>query len=124
MDEDPTMQMFTESQLHQLMQMSQSYDVDRLVAEHREHPFGPHSDELSRILNFVRQAPTKGKLVIVALPIGAGWRLGTITGVRSEGSVHVHDERYDSVAEAEHAALLKRLKYLGLNHFEGSDGAT
>jgi hypothetical protein len=95
-------------------------DIDALVATHAANPFGPHPDELARILNVFRAQGTRGKDVILSLP-NEGWRVATITGRGEEGSVSVTQERYDSVEEAEHAIFLRRLRALGLAPQPGAD---
>jgi hypothetical protein len=89
-------------------------DVEELVATHRRSPFGPHPDELARVLNVFRAADTAGKLVIVRLPGEDGWRIGRITGRREEGSVDLDDGLHASVAEAEHAVFVARLREAGI----------
>ena len=89
-------------------------DLPRLIELHRRTPFGPHPDELARILNFFRASGTEGKQVIVRLPREDGWHLARVTGQRDEGSVAVEDTLYASVEEAEHAAFLARLREAGL----------
>jgi len=89
-------------------------DLTRLIETHRQNPFGPHPDELARVLNVFRAAETEGKYVIVRLPGEEGWRLARVTGRRDEGSVAVEDAVYGSVGEAEHAAFVARLRESGL----------
>src|ERR1700727_309193 len=89
-------------------------DIESLVATHAANPFGPHPDELARVLNVFRAQGTRGKDVILSLPDEEGWRGATITGRRQEGSVTVAEERYDSLGEAEHAIFLRRLRASGL----------
>jgi hypothetical protein len=85
-------------------------DLARLIETHRKNPFGPHPDELARVLNVFRAAETEGKYVIVRLPDEDGWRLAKLTGRRDEGSVAIEDVVYGSVEEAEHAAFVSRLR--------------
>lgn len=89
-------------------------DLDRLLAEHRAAPFGPHGDDLARLLAYLRGAETDGKLVIYALARDRRWALARIGAVgRSEGSLAVdRSQTYESLDEAEHAALLARVANL------------
>ena len=103
-----------------LSRLAQS-DIDALVATHAANPFGPHPDELARILNVFRAQGTRGKDVILSLPNEEGWRVATITGRGEEGSVSVTEERYDSIEEAEHAIFLRRLRAVGLTPQPGAD---
>ena len=64
-------------------------DMARLVQTHRQNPFGPHPDELARVLNVFRAAETEGKYVIVRLRGEEGWRLAKVTGRRRDGSVAI-----------------------------------
>jgi hypothetical protein len=89
-------------------------DLAGLMETHRQNPFGPHPDELARVLNVFRAAETEGKYVIVRLPDEDGWRLAKVTGRRAEGSVALEDGVYGSVDEAEHAAFVSRLRESGL----------
>jgi hypothetical protein len=89
-------------------------DLGRLIETHRQNPFGPHPDELARVLNVFRAAETEGKYVIVRLPDEEGWRLAKVTGRRPEGSVAIEEVVYSSVEEAEHAAFVSRLRESGL----------
>jgi hypothetical protein len=96
-------------------------DIDALVATHAANPFGPHPDELARVLNVFRAYGTRGKDVILSLPDEEGWRVATITGRGGEGSVSVTEERYDSIGDAEHAIFVRRLRASGLVPQPGAD---
>jgi hypothetical protein len=89
-------------------------DLARLVQTHRQNPFGPHPDELARVLNVFRAAETEGKYVIVRLRGEDGWRLAKVTGRRRDGSVSIEDVVYGSVEDAEHAVFVARLREAGL----------
>jgi hypothetical protein len=87
--------------------------LEPLIAEHRQRPFGPHSDGLARLLSYFRGADTAGKYVIYGLDGNAGWVLGRITRSRAEGSVELDMSTvYTSCEEAEHAVLLARIAAL------------
>lgn len=89
-------------------------DLAWLIETHRQNPFGPHPDELARVLNVFRAVETEGKYVIVRLPDEEGWRLAKVTGRRDQGSIAIEDVVYSSVGEAEHAAFVSRLVESGL----------
>ena len=87
--------------------------LETLIAEHRQRPFGPHSDGLARLLSYFRAAETAGKYVIFGLDGNAGWVLGRITRPRAEGSVELDMSTvYASCPAAEHAVLLARVDAL------------
>jgi branched-chain amino acid transport system permease protein len=113
----PIFEHFSRTTLGRLAQS----DVDALVATHAANPFGPHPDELARVLNVFRAQGTRGKDVILSLPDEAGWRVATITGRREEGSVTVTEERFESIEEAEHAIFLRRLRAAGLAPEPGAE---
>ena len=62
-------------------------DLDALLEEHRQLPYGPHSDALARLLTYFRRAETSGKYVIYsrATP-AAGASGGSITVATSPES--------------------------------------
>ena len=106
----PVYEHFVQTSLRQLG----TVDVAWLIETHQRNPFGPHPDELARVLNVFRAAETEGKYVVVRLPDEEGWRLAKVTGRRDEGSIAVEDVVYDSVGQAEHAAFVSRLRESGL----------
>ncbi len=106
----PVYELFAQTTLRRLGRA----DLAWLIETHRQNPFGPHPDELARVLNVFRAADTEGKYVIVRLADEEGWRLAKVTGQRDEGAVAIEDVVYGSVDEAEHAAFVSRLRELGL----------
>jgi branched-chain amino acid transport system permease protein len=87
--------------------------LEPLIAEHRQRPFGPHSDGLARLLSYFRGAEISGKYVIFGLDGNAGWVLGRIGRPRAEGSVELDMSTvYTSCEDAEHAVLLARVQAL------------
>ena len=92
-----------------------TYSRDELIAEHAARPFGPHSDKLARVLNFVRAADVVGKHVILADAQATSlWHIATITGRRVEGSLEITGQSHSSIEAAEHAVFLLRLDALGI----------
>jgi hypothetical protein len=87
--------------------------LETLIAEHRRRPFGPHSDELGRLLSYFRGADLPGKYVIFGLDGDAGWVLGRLNLPREEGSIELDTTTvYASCEEAEHAVFLARVESL------------
>jgi hypothetical protein len=85
-----------------------------LIDEHRLRPIGAHSPALERVLRHLRRQPTAGKYVLVCTRRDAEWAIGRLSGVRGVGPEIVGDERFGSLAAAEHGVFLKRLAALGL----------
>jgi hypothetical protein len=86
-----------------------------LVAEHREHPFGPHSPALVQVLQFLRRNVALDRPRYVTLRDGEPpvWRLGAVTG-RGDTFAVVDETPFPSREEAEHAVFLRRLADYGL----------
>lgn len=94
---------------------------DELIAEHREHPIGEHSDDLERVLNYFRRQPMEGKYVILETEKFEEFYIGQLTGVRGDkpeklteplSSIDEADGLpypLESVEQAEHAVFLKRI---------------
>ena len=85
---------------------------DELVREHRERPFGPHSERLYKVLTYLRRRPPAGRRIVVMTEPHKEWTLAKITGRRGDVPELIEDERYDSLAAAEHAVFWKRLDEL------------
>jgi len=88
-------------------------DLDALLEEHRHHPYGPHSDELARLLTSFRKAGVGGKYVIYSQGDDDGWVIGRLN-VR-DGRPRIYLETvtvYASSALAQHAVLEARLENL------------
>ena len=96
-----------------LREQLRSLPLDSLIAEHRERPFGPHSDELGRLLSYFRGEEVAGKCVIFGLDGNTGWVLGRIARPREEGRLEIDTSTvYPSVQDAEHAVLVARVQTL------------
>jgi branched-chain amino acid transport system permease protein len=85
---------------------------DDLITEHRAKPLGQHSDALGRVLNFVRRMPQAGKYAIVCTRPWQEWRIGVLSGRRGIGPTISDDDRFTSLAEAEHGVFLRRVRDL------------
>ena len=87
-------------------------DLDALVEEHRRLPYGPHSDELARLLTYFRRAETAGKYVIYD-DDPAGWRIGRLKERGDEPRIDLDTASvYASSALAQQAVLEARVRSL------------
>jgi hypothetical protein len=86
---------------------------DAVIAEHRQLPNGPHSDDLARILNYFRRVPAPGKYALYAERPFAAYRIVKLAGVRGGLPQFIDDAVYDSEDAAAHAVFLRRLADLG-----------
>jgi hypothetical protein len=55
-------------------------DLQPLLEEHRKLPYGPHSDELARLLTYFRRSGTEGKYVVYSHSDVEGWLIGRLDG--------------------------------------------
>jgi hypothetical protein len=85
-----------------------------IIEEHRKRPIGKHSDELERVLIYLRKHHLEmaGKYILVCTKPHAEYRIGTLTG--KPGPPDLLPETYPDRNEAEHAVILKRLADAGL----------
>ncbi len=86
-----------------------------IIDEHRERPIGKHSDELERVLIYLRKHHLEmpGKYILVCTKPHQEWRIATLSGkpgVPPELLPDSFPDRY----EAEHGLFLKRLADGGL----------
>ncbi len=87
---------------------------DDLLAEHREHPFGPHSPALTEVLDFLRRNPDPECPRYLVLDDGEGFEVGVRAGERGAPPTRLDDdERFATRAEAEHAVFRRRLADYG-----------
>jgi hypothetical protein len=86
-----------------------------IIEEHRAKPIGKHSDELERVLTYLRKNHLEigGKYILVCTKPHEEWRIATITGGPDRPPVLL-DEAFTDRFEAEHAIFLKRLRDHGL----------
>jgi len=86
-----------------------------IIDEHRERPIGKHSDELERVLIYLRKHHLEmpGKYILVCTKPHEEWRLATLSGVPGVPPELLPDSFPDRY-EAEHALFLKRLEDAGL----------
>ena len=89
--------------------------TEAIIAEHRERPIGKHSDELERVLIYLRKHHLEmaGKYILVCTKPHEEWRIATLSGkpgVPPELLSDAFPDRYG----AEHGLFLKRLGDSGL----------
>jgi hypothetical protein len=88
-----------------------------LVAEHRDHPLGPHSAELRVVMNFLRSYPARNRprYVLLREDDPDGWQLAALPSEPGGEIRPLGGDCYETHGEAEHAAFLRRLRDLGLS---------
>jgi hypothetical protein len=86
-----------------------------IVDEHRERPIGKHSDELERVLIYLRKnhLEMEGKYILVCTKPHEEWRIATLTGKPGAPPELLPDSFPDRYG-AEHGIFLKRLADAGL----------
>jgi hypothetical protein len=86
-----------------------------IIDEHRERPIGKHSDELERVLIYLRKHHLEmpGKYILVCTKPHEEWRIATLSGMPGVPPELLPDSFPDRY-EAEHALFLKRLEDAGL----------
>ncbi len=84
-----------------------------LIDEHRRRPIGKHSDDLERVLTYLRKHHLEmtGKYILVCTKPHQEWRIGVI---RDDVPPELLDEVFHDRYEAEHAVFLRRLRDAGL----------
>lgn len=82
---------------------------EELIREHAANPMGPHSDALSRVLNFLRRGPVPGKLAVFAEQPFGPYRILRLTGQRGRRPDFLDERRFASLAEIYHQIFLIRL---------------
>jgi len=87
-------------------------DLDALLEEHRHLPYGPHSDELGRLLTYFRRADTAGKYVIYSRGDGEGWQIGRLDTRADRPRIDLDPAVYASSAFAQQAVLEARVRGL------------
>lgn len=85
------------------------------IDEHRERPIGKHSDELERVLIYLRKHhfEMEGKYILVCTKPHEEWRIATLAGKPGVAPELLPDSFPDRY-EAEHGLFLKRLADAGL----------
>ena len=80
-----------------------------IIEEHRRRPIGKHSDDLERVLIYVRRnhLEMEGKYILVCTKPHEEYRIAQLTG--RPGPPELLPTTYPNRGEAEHALFLKRL---------------
>lgn len=86
-----------------------------IIEEHRRRPVGKHSDELERVLIYLRKnhLAMAGKYILVCTVPHKEWRIAEITG-EPDQPPRLLDDAYSDRFEAEHGLFVKRLRDNGL----------
>lgn len=92
-----------------------------IIEEHRRRPIGKHSDELERVLVYLRKhhLTMAGKYVLVCTKPHEEWRIAQL-GTQPDAPPELLDETFGDRFEAEHGLFVKRLRDNGLMP-DGSD---
>ena len=87
-----------------------------IIAEHKANPIGFHSEQLERVLFWMRKnaLAMTSKYVIVCTKPHEEWCLGKVSGIRGVPPEVLKDQCFSSRLEAEHGVFLARLKDCGL----------
>ncbi|WP_051023414.1 hypothetical protein [Nocardia pneumoniae] len=86
-----------------------------IIEEHRRLPVGKHSDDLERVLIYLRKHHLSmvGKYILVCTVPHQEWRIAEITGEPHQPP-RLLDDTYSDRFEAEHGLFVKRLSDNGL----------
>jgi len=87
-------------------------DLGALLEEHRQLPYGPHGDDLGRLLTYFRRAGTEGKYVIYSTSDGDGWQIGRLNARAERPRIELDPTVYPSSALAQQAVLEARVQSL------------
>lgn len=89
--------------------------TEEIIEEHRRLPIGKHSDDLERVLIYLRKnhLSMAGKYILVCTVPHREWRIAEITG-EPDLPPRLLQETYTDRHEAEHGLFLKRLRDNGL----------
>lgn len=94
-----------------------------LVAEHRAHPFGPHSPPLAELLQFLRRNPDPElpRYVVLRSGIPPCWQVGVLRRESASLFAPVDGVHHATRGSAEHAVFLKRLSDYRIGAHEETD---
>lgn len=86
-----------------------------IIEEHRRRPVGKHSDDLERVLIYLRKHHLSmvGKYILVCTIPHQEWRIAEITGEPGKPP-RLLDDAFSDRFEAEHGLFIKRLRDNGL----------
>lgn len=94
---------------------------DRLINEYRADPRGPHSDELSRVLNYFRRGTIRRKYALLARPHFGKYQVVQLSGMRNRTPTEVPNQEFDDQREADFAIFMLRVEELLKPVTEGND---
>jgi hypothetical protein len=85
-----------------------------IIEEHRSRPIGKHSDELERVLIYLRMHHLEmaGKYILVCTKPHEEYRIGRFSG--NPGPPELLPETYPDRNDVEHALFVRRLADAGL----------
>lgn len=89
--------------------------TQEIIDEHAAHPLGKHSDDLERVLVYLRKRGLElaGKYILVCTKPHEEWRVAVVSGTPGIPP-SVTDEAHPDRLAAEHAIFVRRLDDLGL----------
>ena len=85
---------------------------DELIAEHAARPLGPHSDDLARVLTFMRGADIEGKQVLLSLETDRRWQIARVTRADKTRPLILEGDEFTSWEDAFHTIFLQRVEAL------------
>ena len=86
--------------------------TDELIAEHDARPLGPHSDDLARVLTYLRGVPVEDKEVVLTLEPDRRWRTGRIRRADRSRPLALEGAEETSLPGALHAIFVARVDAL------------
>jgi hypothetical protein len=86
--------------------------TDELIAEHEARPLGPHSDDLARVLTYLRGVPVEGKEVVLTVEPDRRWRTGRIRRADLARPLALEGAEQTALPGALHAIFVARIDEL------------
>lgn len=110
-------QEFEQKMLKEKLQLLVTREI---IEEHKLNPIGKHSDQLEKLLFYLRKYhpsvclnQQKGRYVIICTKPHQEWCIGELSDVRGVPPKLLTDESFTSRQEAEHDVFIRRLKDIG-----------
>jgi hypothetical protein len=85
---------------------------ERVIEEYRVNPRGPHSDELSRVLNYFRRGTIRRKYALLARPHFQKYQVIQLSGLRDQPPTEVPGKVFDNQRDADFAIFMLRIAEL------------
>jgi branched-chain amino acid transport system permease protein len=82
---------------------------EKVIEEYRSNPRGPHSDELSRILNYFRRGTIRRKYALYARKPFKEYQIIQLSGLRSKVPTGFDGRIFDSQADADFEIFMLRI---------------